>query len=100
MKYCASTIMLRPYSRPPEEQRLISLKDKRANYRLVGAIWLNQPLSGPNPAFTVKQSFVIASDQSTDDPRQAIAGEVKACQYGDGIFYRVRGCCAQLFQLS
>jgi hypothetical protein len=58
-----------------EEQRLISLKDKRANYRLVGAIWLNQPSSGPNPSFTVKQSFVIASDQSTDDPGQAIAGE-------------------------
>lgn len=49
--------------------------DKRQFYRLLGAIWLDQPASGPNPSFLVKRSFTIDADHSTDDPGQPIAGE-------------------------
>jgi hypothetical protein len=49
--------------------------DKRQNYRLVGATWLDQPVSGSDPSFKIGQSFVINGNQSTDDPGQPIAGE-------------------------
>jgi hypothetical protein len=47
---------------------VITDADERQNYRLVGATWLDQPVSGPNPSFKVGNSFVINSNQSTDDP--------------------------------
>ena len=54
---------------------VITDADKRQNYRLVGATWLDQPVSGPNPTFKVGQRFVMDNNQSTDDDGQAIAGE-------------------------
>jgi hypothetical protein len=48
---------------------------KRQYYRLVGAIWLDQPSAGANPSFQVKHGFSIAADQSTDDDGQPLAGE-------------------------
>jgi hypothetical protein len=57
------------------EKGTITDADKRQFYRLVGAIWLDQPVSGISPSFKVKQSFSIASNQSTDDAGQPIAGE-------------------------
>jgi hypothetical protein len=54
---------------------LITDADQRQNYRLVGAIWLDDPVSGAKPSFTVKKSFTIDPDQSTDDDGQPIAGE-------------------------
>jgi hypothetical protein len=56
-------------------KRVITDADKRQYYRLVGAIWLDQPVSGPAPSFQVNQKFSIDGDQSTDDPGQPIAGE-------------------------
>jgi hypothetical protein len=56
-------------------KRTITDVDKRQYYRLVGAIWLDQPVSGPAPSFLVKQRFSIAHDQSTDDDGQPLAGE-------------------------
>jgi hypothetical protein len=50
---------------------LITSEDKRQHYRLVGAIWLDQPAT----SFQVRRSFSIASDQSTDDNGQPLAGE-------------------------
>jgi hypothetical protein len=58
-----------------KSRQLISDDDQRQNYRLVGAIWLDQPMSGPKPFFTFNKKFSIANDQSTDDPGQPIAGE-------------------------
>jgi hypothetical protein len=54
---------------------LITDADQRQNYGLVGAIWLDQPISGANPSFVVKRSFTIDATQSTDDDGQPIAGE-------------------------
>jgi hypothetical protein len=54
---------------------IISASDPRQNYRLVGAIWLDQPASGAAPSFLVKKSFTIDSSQSTDDDGELIAGE-------------------------
>jgi len=56
-------------------KQVISDADKRQYYRLVGAIWLDQPVTGPMPSFEVKKSFSINSDQSTDDVGQPLAGE-------------------------
>jgi hypothetical protein len=56
-------------------KRLISAADERQNYRLVGAIWLDQPASGPTPSFVRKKRFAIDENQSTDDVVQTIAGE-------------------------
>jgi hypothetical protein len=58
-----------------EARGLIENSDKRANYRLVGATWLDQPAAGSSPSFQVNRSFSMASNQSTDDVGQAIAGE-------------------------
>ena len=58
-----------------QKRGLIKVDDKRSNYRFVGAIWLDQPVSGASPSFTRKQSFGIDKDKSTDDPGQALAGE-------------------------
>jgi hypothetical protein len=50
--------------------------DRRENYRLVGAIWLDRPASGANPSFTTPgQAFSIGSNQSADDVGQPLAGE-------------------------
>ena len=49
--------------------------DQRQNYRLVGAIWLDQPLAGATPVFQPRASFYIPETASTDDDGQAIAGE-------------------------
>ena len=46
---------------------LLSRDDQRQNYRLVGAIWLDQPAAGPSPTFLLNKSFTIDSQQSTDD---------------------------------
>jgi hypothetical protein len=53
---------------------LIGDSDQRQNYRLVGAIWLDQPVLG-NHTFNCGASFNIDEDQSTDDVNQTIAGE-------------------------
>jgi hypothetical protein len=53
---------------------LIEDSDQRRNYRLVGAIWLDQPILG-NHTFKCGASFAINENQSTDDDDQAIAGE-------------------------
>jgi hypothetical protein len=58
-----------------ENKHLIAQDDKRRYYRLVGAIWLDQPVSGASPSFDVNKRFAIASNQSTDDDGQPIAGE-------------------------
>jgi hypothetical protein len=49
--------------------------DMRQNYRLVGAVWLDQPLTGPQPSFTVGVGFQTAEDTTTDDPTSIVAGE-------------------------
>jgi hypothetical protein len=56
-------------------KKVITDADKRQYYRLVGAIWLDQPASGATPSFQVKRSFSIAGNQSTDDVGQPLAGE-------------------------
>jgi hypothetical protein len=60
----------------------ISDVDRRQNYRLVGATWLNQPLTGHVPSFKVKQFFGMKATESTDDDAtvsppdgQRLAGE-------------------------
>jgi hypothetical protein len=58
-----------------QASKVISESDKRQFYRLVGATWLDQPLGGSAPTFTVGASFTMGGDASTDDPGQAIAGE-------------------------
>lgn len=52
----------------------LTAADRRDNYRLVGATWLNKP-AGAEGSFRVDQFFRMAADQSTDDDDQAIAGE-------------------------
>jgi hypothetical protein len=58
-----------------KSRHLISDNDQRQNYRLVGATWLDQPMSGPTPFFTMGKKFSIGPSQSTDDPGEPIAGE-------------------------
>jgi hypothetical protein len=58
-----------------KSKHLIADDDQRQNYRMAGAIWLDQPMSGANPFFTVNKRFSIAMNQSTDDSGQPIAGE-------------------------
>jgi hypothetical protein len=56
-------------------KHLIGDDDKRSNYRLVGATWLDQPVTGANASFRWKQRFEMDETQSTDDMGQPIAGE-------------------------
>jgi hypothetical protein len=56
-------------------KKLILDSDMRQNYRLVGAIWLNAPLTGPKPSFTVKRPFENPQNQSTSDDASELAGE-------------------------
>jgi hypothetical protein len=49
--------------------------DARQYYRLVGAIWLDQPAAGAHPTFVKDARFSIDEKQSTDDAGQALAGE-------------------------
>jgi hypothetical protein len=56
-------------------RKLITDSDERQNYRLVGAVWLDDPLLPPSPSFKVKQTFVNPIDQSTDDHDSVLAGE-------------------------
>jgi hypothetical protein len=58
-----------------QSKHLLAPDDKRQYYRLVGAIWLDQPLSGASPSFDVGKHFAIKENQSTDDKGQPIAGE-------------------------
>jgi hypothetical protein len=58
-----------------KSKHLIGDDDQRQNYRLAGAIWLDQPMSGANPFFAVNKRFSISMNQSTDDSGQPIAGE-------------------------
>lgn len=60
-----------------QRRGLIKADDKRSNYRLVGAIWLDQPASGTSPSFTRNQKFEIAEEESTEDQGQALAGEAR-----------------------
>jgi hypothetical protein len=53
----------------------ISDSDMRQHYRLVGAVWLNDPLLGPKASFTVKRSFENPINQTTDDDASDLAGE-------------------------
>ena len=54
---------------------LVSAADKRQNYRLVGAVWLDQPAAGPAPTFLRRKRFSIDENHSTDEDGQALAGE-------------------------
>jgi hypothetical protein len=51
--------------------------DRRQYYRLVGATWLDQPLSGTPPFFRPGQSFEIGENESADAPGQQLAGETR-----------------------
>jgi hypothetical protein len=57
------------------EKKLITNSDVRQNYRLVGAIWLDDPLLPPSPSFKLKQVFVNPIDHSTDEHGSVLAGE-------------------------
>jgi len=48
--------------------------DKRANYRLVGGVWLKTPL-GPDGSFKVNSKFEDKDGQTTDDPLSVLQGE-------------------------
>jgi hypothetical protein len=56
-------------------QGLIRDSDLRQNYRLVGAVWLNDPLTGPKATFKVGQPFTNPINQATDEPDAELAGE-------------------------
>jgi hypothetical protein len=50
--------------------------DMRQNYRLVGAVWLDQPGDGPKPpSFVINRGFVGPESQTTDDDGSLAAGE-------------------------
>jgi hypothetical protein len=49
--------------------------DMRQNYRLVGAVWLDQPLTGSTPSFLLNQGFFTDENTSTDDDTSIVAGE-------------------------
>jgi hypothetical protein len=49
--------------------------DMRRNYRLVGAVWLDAPLTGTPPSFALNRSFVTDEDSATDDDDSIVAGE-------------------------
>ena len=72
-----TTINLRAISMfdDAKSRHVIGDNDQRQNYQLVGAIWLDQPMSGATPFFTLGKKFNIGLSQSTDDPTSAIAGE-------------------------
>jgi hypothetical protein len=53
----------------------IADSDMRQHYRLVGAVWLNDPLLGPKASFTLKRSFENPINQTTDDNASDLAGE-------------------------
>jgi hypothetical protein len=52
------------------EQQDPGMLDRRRNYQLVGAIWLDKPES-----FKTNQLFQNQPGQSTDDPGAIVAGE-------------------------
>lgn len=58
-----------------ETRGLISDSDQRQNYRLVGAVWLDDPLVGNNASFKVGRFFTNPANQSTDDDSSQLAGE-------------------------
>jgi len=53
----------------------MAASDMRRNYRLVGAVWLDAPLTGTMPSFALNRSFATNEDSSTDDEDSIVAGE-------------------------